>query len=90
MTPLVSEGYLCPPGQEYDTLEWVLAKWLIENKVIKGAPVREHAAVGLVEVYGFTWLCLGRNAIPSERGLFLFAMVETHEVVCFENSCCSK
>lgn len=33
VTPLVSEGYLCPPGQEYDSLEWELAKWLIENKV---------------------------------------------------------
>lgn len=34
VTPLVSEGYLCPPGQEYDSLEWELAKWLIDNKVL--------------------------------------------------------
>ena len=33
VTPLVSEGYLCPPGQEYDSLEWELAKWLTDNKV---------------------------------------------------------
>eukprot|EP00752_Nemacystus_decipiens_P012357 g10954.t1 len=35
VTPLVSEGYLCPPGQEYDTLEWDLANWLIDNKVVE-------------------------------------------------------
>lgn len=34
VTPLVNEGYLCPPGQEYDSLEWELAEWLIDNKVI--------------------------------------------------------
>lgn len=33
VTPLVSEGYLCPPGKEYDSLEWELARWLVDNKV---------------------------------------------------------
>lgn len=34
VTPLASEGYLCPTGQEFTTLEWELANWIIDNKVL--------------------------------------------------------
>lgn len=33
VTPIASEGYLCPPGQEYASLEWELANWVVNNKV---------------------------------------------------------
>ena len=33
VTPVPSEGYLCPPGKEHDTLEWELVKWIARNKV---------------------------------------------------------
>ena len=33
VTPVPSEGYLCPPGQEYNSLEWELARWVVDNKV---------------------------------------------------------
>ncbi|CAN0143877.1 unnamed protein product [Ectocarpus fasciculatus] len=34
VTPLSCEGYLCPPGQEHETLEWKLAEWLVANDVV--------------------------------------------------------
>ncbi|CBJ33399.1 conserved unknown protein [Ectocarpus siliculosus] len=33
VTPVPSEGYLCPPREEYNTLEWELARWIVENKL---------------------------------------------------------
>ncbi|CAM9753939.1 unnamed protein product, partial [Ectocarpus sp. 13 AM-2016] len=35
VTPVPSEGYLCPPGEEHNTLEWELARWIVENKVVE-------------------------------------------------------
>ncbi|CAM9396742.1 unnamed protein product, partial [Scytosiphon promiscuus] len=35
VTPVPSEGYLCPPGREHDTLEWELARWIVDNKVVE-------------------------------------------------------
>eukprot|EP00903_Cladosiphon_okamuranus_P009694 g9223.t1 len=35
VTPVPSEGYLCPEGKEHDTLEWELARWIVENKVVE-------------------------------------------------------
>ncbi|CAM9650657.1 unnamed protein product [Ectocarpus sp. 6 AP-2014] len=42
VTPVPSEGYLCPPREEYNTLEWELARWIVENKVVE-------------EIFGDTW-----------------------------------
>lgn len=64
VTPVPSEGYLCPEGKEHDTLEWELARWIVENKVCLhtgGFSVCLSASLPVRSVPGAARVCVRFN-----------------------------
>lgn len=71
VTPVPSEGYLCPPGQEYNSLEWELARWVVDNKV----GVRLH---GTVSVSVFVPVSVSASVSVLAKPSVFYQFVENH------------